>query len=209
VRVVASLTDSSTQSAVGGAAVVFALGRAQCSGTTGPDGLAVCQLTPASPGINRLTTTFAGTDQLLGSSDSIGFNVVVPSVPAACSASCDDGDSCTSDACADGQCQHTPPAGLPGVTCYLDALTGALKGAPKSDLRPAVKRQLLGKVRALGKLVRMANHPGKKGAKALKKLQKKLGGLVGQLQGLPAKKVATALEQLLVLRARGALAAMP
>jgi Pro-kumamolisin, activation domain/Bacterial Ig-like domain (group 1) len=209
VSVVASLTDSSTQTAVGGAAVAFALGSAQCSGTTGPDGLAVCQLTPASPGINRLTATFAGTDQLLGSSDSIGFNVVVPSVQATCSASCDDGDGCTSDACADGQCQHTPPAGLPGVTCYLDALTSALKGAPKSDLRPAVKRQLLGKVRALGKLVRMANHPGKTGAKALKKLQKKLNGLVGQLQKLPAKKVATALDQLLVVRARGALAAMP
>ncbi len=72
-----------------------------------------------------------------------------------------------------------------------------------------MKRQLLGKVRALGKLVRTANHPGKKGAKALKKLQKKLNGLVGQLQKLPAKKVATALDQVLVARARGALAAMP
>jgi len=116
--------------------------------------------------------------QLLGSSDSIGFNVVVPSAPTTCSASCDDGDGCTSDACADGQCQHTPPAGLAGVTCYLDALTRALKGAPKSDLRPAVKRQLL-------------------------------NGLIGQLQKLPAKKVATALDQVLVARARGALAAMP
>jgi hypothetical protein len=209
VSVIASLTDSSTQTAVGGAAVAFALGSAQCSGTTNPGGLATCQLTPASPRINRLTATFAGTAQLLRSSDSIGFNVVVPSAPTTCSGSCDDGDGCTSDACADGHCQHTPPPGLAGVTCYLDALTTALKGAPKSDLRPAVKRQLLGKVRALGKLVRMANHPGKKGAKALKKLQKKLDGLIGQLQKLPAKKVATALDQLLVARARGALAAMP
>jgi hypothetical protein len=64
-------------------------------------------------------------------------------------------------------------------------------------------------VRALGRLVRLANHPGKKGAKALKKLQKKLNGLVGQLQKLPAKNVATALDQVLVARARGALAAMP
>jgi hypothetical protein len=80
--------------------------------------------------------------QLLGSSDSIGFNVLVPSAPTTCSASCDDGDGCTSDACADGQCQQTPP-GLAGVTCCLDALTSAPKGAPKSDLRPAVKRQLL------------------------------------------------------------------
>jgi hypothetical protein len=55
----------------------------------------------------------------------------------------------------------------------------------------------------------MASHPGKKGAKALKKLQKKLNGLVGQLQKLPAKKVATALDQILVACARGARAAMP
>jgi hypothetical protein len=116
--------------------------------------------------------------RLLGSSDSIGFNVVVPSAPTTCSASGDDGDGCTSDACADGQRQHAPPAGLAGVTCYLDALTRALKGAPKSDLRPAVKRPLL-------------------------------NGLIGQLQKLPAKKVATALDQVLVARARGALAAMP
>jgi hypothetical protein len=64
-------------------------------------------------------------------------------------------------------------------------------------------------VRALGKLVRMANHPGTKGAMARKKLQKKLNALVGQLQKLPAKEVATALDQVLVARARGALAAMP
>ena len=54
----------------------------------------------------------------------------------------------------------------------------SLKGASKSDLRPAVKRPLL-------------------------------NGLIGHLQKLPAKKVATALDQVLVARARGALAAMP
>ena len=115
--------------------------------------------------------------QLLGSSDSIGFNVLVPSAPTTCSASRDDGDGCTSDACAGGQCQHAPP-GLAGVTCCLDALTSALQGASKSDLRPAVKRPLL-------------------------------NGLIGHLQKLQAKKVATALDQVLVARARRALAAMP
>ena len=136
VAVIASLTDSSAQMPVGGAIVAFALGSAQCSGTTDPGGFATCQLTPESSGINRSTATFAGTDQLLESSDCIGFNVVIPGVSTACSASCDDGDVCTGDARADGQCQHTPPPGLPGVTCYLDALTSALKGAPRATCDP-------------------------------------------------------------------------
>lgn len=81
--VVASVSDVSqpTPTAVAGVAVRFALGGAECTGTTDANGLASCALPSPAPGMATLTAAFDGTDGLLPSSDAVGFTVVV-AVPA-------------------------------------------------------------------------------------------------------------------------------
>lgn len=78
VEVRASLSDSSVEppSPVEGATVDFMLGTAECSGVTDESGLAGCELTASPPGTSTLTARFAGTPQLVESSDAIGFNVI-------------------------------------------------------------------------------------------------------------------------------------
>jgi hypothetical protein len=78
VNVIASLTDSSVDppAPVVGEAVSFELGSGQCFGTTDVDGIAMCQLVPSVGGMNTLTATFAGSNQFVESTDSIGFNLL-------------------------------------------------------------------------------------------------------------------------------------
>ena len=80
VNVIASLTDSSLNppAPVIGEAVTFTLGSAQCFGTTDADGIATCQLVPSVAGMGTLTATFAGSNQFVESTDSVGFNVLAP-----------------------------------------------------------------------------------------------------------------------------------
>jgi hypothetical protein len=78
--VIASLTNNSVSppSPVAGASIAFALGTAQCGGTTDAGGLATCQLTPAAIGATSLQATFAGTADLAAASASVGFDVTCP-----------------------------------------------------------------------------------------------------------------------------------
>src|SRR5262249_36389526 len=78
VNVIASLTDISLDppAPVVGEAVSFELGSAQCFGATDADGIATCQLVPSVGGMNTLTATFAGSNQFVASTASIGFNVL-------------------------------------------------------------------------------------------------------------------------------------
>src|SRR5207249_1321307 len=81
----ASLSDVSASPPVALAAqtVNFALGNNTCSAPTNAHGIATCQITPSQAGMQTLTATFAGTSQFVGSSDSVGFNVVAPPTPTA------------------------------------------------------------------------------------------------------------------------------
>ena len=83
VGVRASLSDVSASPPVALAAqtVNFALGNNMCSASTNAHGIATCQITPSQAGMQTLTATFAGTSQFVGSSDSVGFNVVAPPTP--------------------------------------------------------------------------------------------------------------------------------
>jgi hypothetical protein len=216
ISVRASLSDTSVQppAPVAGAGIDFVLGSARCSGPTDPQGLAACQITPGDAGKQTLAATFAGTARLLPASDAVGFTVLgtsapPPPPPGCAGVDCDDGDVCTNDACDQGQCQHVRPAGFGGVTCYLDALTGNLKGAARSDVRPGIKKKLLARVRQCGKLVQGTQRPGKRGAKAHRKLGKKLDALVSQLERFRGGKVAAPLGDTLVALARGARSALP
>jgi hypothetical protein len=73
----ASLTDVSNvpPTPVAGATVSFATAGAECTGTTDAAGLATCTLVPATHGTSPLSATFAGTDALLPSSDTVGFAI--------------------------------------------------------------------------------------------------------------------------------------
>jgi hypothetical protein len=84
IGVVASLTDisASPAAAISGQTVSFTLGGSTCSATTGSDGRASCQLTPAQLGTSRLTATFAGTSQYAGANDATPFNVLAAPTPA-------------------------------------------------------------------------------------------------------------------------------
>ncbi len=137
VTVVASLTDSSVSPAapILGQAVTFTLGSAQCVGTTNSSGIASCTLTPSVVGMGTLTATFAGTTQFVGSSNSIGFNVlaaVSSCVPATevcdgrdndCDGQIDEGLGTLS--CGVGTCARTVNACVNGVpqTCTPGAPT--------------------------------------------------------------------------------------
>ncbi len=101
------------------------------------------------------------------------------------------------------------PGGLDGVNCYLDQITASLNAAAGTDVKAKVKKQLLGKVKKLKKAVTKAGAPGKKGAKATKKLGKKLDGFVKQLQRLSSKKMAATLRDVLVALATSARSAVP
>ncbi len=62
-------------------------------------------------------------------------------------AQCDDGDACTTDACASATCTHTPLAGADGVRCALAGAPDAIACADAKLQRQIAKR--LGRVRAL------------------------------------------------------------
>jgi hypothetical protein len=211
--VVASLTDVSLDppAPVPGASVQFTLGSTRCSGATDAHGLVTCQLTPSHAGMATLTAAFAGTTELLSATDAVGFNVIgLSPLQASCvPAGCDDGDSCTTDTCDNGQCRHTPPPGFAGVSCYLDAFGAALQGAARTDVRRSVKNQLRAKLKILLKLVRTAQKPGRRGTKAHRQIGPKLDALVAQLQRLRGKKFAASLADTLVAKARGARSALP
>lgn len=220
VGVSASLSDISTEppASIADASIDFALGAAHCSGTTNAQGLATCELTPTDPGMGTLTAAFAGTGELLPATDAVGFNVFAPNSPttttlpppAPCAGvDCNDGDACTSDMCIAGEWQHALPSGFNGVTCYLEALTSALRGAARTDVRPAVRKKLLAKVKQCGKLVRGAQRPGKRGTKAHKKLGKKLDSLRSQLERFRGQKIAAPLDDTLIVLARAARSALP
>jgi hypothetical protein len=74
----ASLTDASLDppAAIAGQQVSFELGSQSCSDTTDALGIATCAMTPGHSGTTLLVASFAGTSQLLPSSDSIGFGVL-------------------------------------------------------------------------------------------------------------------------------------
>jgi hypothetical protein len=80
VGVVAALTDQSLvpPAPVAGASIAFSLASAQCAGSTDANGLAICQLMPSELGTAPLAASFAGTADLLASSDTVGFAVTCP-----------------------------------------------------------------------------------------------------------------------------------
>jgi hypothetical protein len=101
------------------------------------------------------------------------------------------------------------PSGLAGVTCYLDAFTATLGAAPADQVKKSVRKQLGKKAAQLEKLVQKARQPGKRGAKALKKLTKGLGVLAKKLGKLPDKKLAATLRASLTALVESAKAAVP
>jgi len=194
VGVIASLTDTSVSPPVplAGQSVQFTLGSAQCSAPTDAAGLATCQITPSQPGIHTLMAAFAGTDQLTAASASRGFNLVsMACIPLGC----DDGDACTTDACVDGQCVHTPGAGYAGVTCYLDASAAALQSASRTDVKPGLRKAFQRKVRGIIRLVQKAQGGGRKGTKARRKADHGLAGLVAKLGKLHHPKIDATFDQ--------------
>jgi hypothetical protein len=72
------LTDVSLapSAPVVGAAINFTLGSAQCSDVTDANGIATCQLVPGAVGMETLTAVFAGSSQLLASTDVVSFNIL-------------------------------------------------------------------------------------------------------------------------------------
>src|SRR5262249_21725606 len=115
---------------------------------------------------------------------------------------------CTADACHDGQCTHTAPAGLDGATCYLGAATSALNAATDTDLKGKTKTQLLKKIAKLQTLVDKARPGGKKGKKALKKAKKGVAKLEKKLGKLRGKKVMPPLADRLIQFLDGAKTAL-
>jgi Pro-kumamolisin, activation domain/Bacterial Ig-like domain (group 1)/Bacterial Ig-like domain (group 3)/Cep192 domain 4 len=80
INVKANLADASVNPAapLSGQTVEFTLGTANCSASTDSSGNATCQITPTAPGIQTLSASFAGSGNYNASSDSKGFNAVVP-----------------------------------------------------------------------------------------------------------------------------------
>jgi len=73
----ATLTDDSAN-ALPGKPVTFTMGAESCTGTTGTNGQAACQITPSEPaGTYTVTATFSTDNQYLGSSDSKPFTVTL------------------------------------------------------------------------------------------------------------------------------------
>jgi hypothetical protein len=208
VSVAAALTDVSATPPVPvpSGTVQFTLGSGQCGSSTSANGIATCQITPSEPGLMPLTATFPGTSQFVGSSATIGFNVVGrPCTPL----NCDDGDPCTADACTDGQCSHTAPARLDGVACYLAAITTALNGATMpGEIRRNVRKTLLRKDAMLGKVLQIARGNGRHAKKARKGLDRGLASFEKMLQKLHGKKITTALDATLTAFVRGAKSAL-
>ena len=77
-NVVASLTDMFDANARSGAnqTIGFALGSSTCTATTGPTGLASCELTPQAIGPSTLTAQFVAAGNFVGSNAAVGFNVM-------------------------------------------------------------------------------------------------------------------------------------
>lgn len=128
VNVTASLTDSSVDppAPVVGETIDFAVGSAQCSGVTDADGIVICQLVPSVVGMWTLTATFAGSSQLVASSDSAGFNILTEPPPGGVEVcgNCTDEDE-------DGFPDLLDPDCLP--TSPLTLTRGVLGLAPATD----------------------------------------------------------------------------
>jgi kumamolisin len=78
VNLIASLTDVSQNPnvAVSGQTINFTAGSQNCGAETNAQGIATCQVTASSTGIETLSASFAGTGQYVASNSSTGFNVV-------------------------------------------------------------------------------------------------------------------------------------
>lgn len=141
VNVIASLTDSSVDptAPVDGEVVSFELGSGQCFGTTDADGIATCQLVPSVVGMGTLTATFAGSNQFVESTDSIGFNVLAASPPPCIPSPevCDGQDNDCNDqideglgtlSCGVGACERTVDVCVDGVPQVC------IPGAPSTEI---------------------------------------------------------------------------
>lgn len=131
VTVIASLTDSSVSpvAPIFGATVIFTLGGAQCIGTTDNNGLASCALlVPNVAGTSTLTATFAGSNQFVESTGSVGFNVVAAVPSCAPSLEVCDGQ--------DNNCDGQIDEGLGTLTCGVGACTrtvdACVNGTPQT-----------------------------------------------------------------------------
>src|SRR5262245_38994447 len=82
----------------------------------------LCHLPPGNPANPQtITVAEAAVSAHLAHGDRLG------ACAAACPASCDDGNLCTSDSCAaDGQCVHSPVSCEDGVVCTLDTCDPAV-----------------------------------------------------------------------------------
>ncbi len=80
VMLMAALTDVSSSPPVtlSSQMVNFTLGSGNCQATTDANGVASCNITPASAGIATLSASFTGTTQYAASQSSAGFNVMAP-----------------------------------------------------------------------------------------------------------------------------------
>lgn len=98
--------------------------------------------------------------------------------------SCNDGNACTQDKCDPALgCIHTTITDLPGVTCQLNAIKKALKGAPSADFhQPRLRKQLTKMVDAARKQVNNAsNVDGNPHNAALRSANRALSRLLSRL----------------------------
>jgi hypothetical protein len=129
VTVIASLTDVSftPPDPVIGALVTFTLGSAQCVGTTNNNGVASCTLTPGTAGMGTLQAAFTGTPQFVGSTASIGFNVIAAAPLCVPSPEVCDGQ--------DNNCNGQVDEGLGTLSCGVGAcartVNACVNGAPQ------------------------------------------------------------------------------
>lgn len=118
ITVKASLTDVSSEPplALANASINFTLGSGSCQATTDANGLASCQITPQTVGVDLLTANFSGNAGFVESNDSVGFNVMAvpaetPNLPPVAVAGANQTDRQGSLVTLNGGASHDPDNG--------------------------------------------------------------------------------------------------
>jgi hypothetical protein len=116
--------------------------------TTAPPGGSSSSTAPPAPSTS--STAPPGASTTTTSSPGPPTTTTTLGAPCATAVDCDDGDPCTTDACA-GRCTHAPPAGLAGAACEV----GRLAAGPLCPADPVPARLARAVGRRLGAAVRL------------------------------------------------------
>ncbi len=139
---------------------------------------ATTSTTSTRPTTSSSTRPTSTTVTPTSSSTSTTATAPTTTLPTACTpVDCDDGDTCTLDACVDGECTHTPLEDIDAVTCRLDDMVSDVSATPVGRTTVTIRERLLARLSATRRVVERARPIGRHRSALLVRADRRFKGL--------------------------------